>query len=110
MSVASIVVAPFTGGMSLAYVATKVTSKVTVKKGTKYLVRKVVKRALNRGIYKARKVRKVIDNTIGIRSRNNIGKFLDKSSNIIGDSNNALVIGGSLLYLNDIEPKTICKE
>ena len=114
-TVASIGLAPFTGGVSLSYVAIAVAKKATKeagKTGIRYLRRKIAlqsRKLINKSIRKVRVVRKSIDNKIGISNRNNIGKIADKIDDVLSI---AAIAGSASFFYNSssLEIKQICQE
>jgi len=112
VTVASIALVPFTGGVSLSYVSIAVAKKATQKagkKGFKYFSKKIAlksRRLMNKSIRKVRVINKNIDNKITINHRNNIGRV----SNITDNSINILS-GSSSLFLNSssLKIKQICQ-
>jgi len=122
--VIAIVSAPFTGGVSLSYVAISA-SKKAVKKGAKKGFSKMIKKVLlksrkivNKGIRKVRVVRKTFNGGVaGVRNVKKAGKAIDKTEGLVEKINDGLeisaVAGLSLyLYLNSSKQsvKYICEE
>lgn len=107
LTVVAFIGAPFTGGVSLSYVALKTAGKMASKKGAKYLAKKI----LNKGIRKARVVRKGIDKKIGIKSRNLVGKGVENTADNVGYVSFAISMGTALFFMNnDIKIEKICEE
>lgn len=111
-TVGSVVLAPFTGGMSLGYFATRVATKVAIKQATKSVIQKNflhARKTLNKGIRKARVVRKNIDLKIGIKNRDKIGTYSDYVDNGLSS---LVVLGRASIFFNsnNLEEKTICQE
>jgi hypothetical protein len=114
-TVASIAIVPFTGGVSLSYVAVAMARKATKeagKKGFKYLRKKILlqsKKVLNKSIRKVRVTRKNIDNKIGVQNQNNIEKIDDSIANTF----NLLTVAKSASIFFDsssLNIKQICQE
>lgn len=104
LTVASLVSAPFTGGISLSYLAIKQAGKMATKRGAKYLAKKI----LNKGIRKVRVVRKGIDNKIGVQGRNMIRKSIKALKKV--EKELSKYIEDSLLLSSNIKIKDICEE
>jgi len=122
--VIAIVSAPFTGGVSLSYVAISAAKKVakkSAKKGFNAMMKKVVlksRKVVNKGIRKVRVVRKTLNGGVaGVKNVKKAGKSIDKTENVVGNINSVVqistVAGSSLyLYLNnsEISINQICEE
>ncbi len=126
MTVVTIVAAPFTGEISLSYVAMKTAGKYSAKRGFKYMMKKTIvksKRLLNNGIKNVQKIelglykkmgatnmKYAIDKKIGAVARKKIGKVIEGTDNTVAVLSIAGI--GALVFLGsqDLEAKTICKE
>jgi len=115
-TVSSVVLAPFTGGVSLSYVAivaAKKATQVAAKKSFKHFRQKIEfnsRKLMNKSIRKSRVVRKSIDSKIGVSNRNNIGKVMDATGDVLTVS--SIVGSAALIFFNTnaLELKQICQE
>ena len=116
LTVAAIVAAPFTGGVSLSYVAVKQSGKIAAKKSIKYYAKKLAlksRKLLNKTIYKARKVRKALKKPlVGKNPNTSMGHIIDKAEDKFSTFTIGAMIGGMLFLAipNDLEAKQICEE
>ncbi len=118
LTLASVVVAPVTGGASLAYLAIAAEKKAgtfIVKKGVKVFMKKkgikmMMKKGANKAIGQARKVRQGLYKNIGEERVKNAYKNLDKVADRVGNFTLAATVGGLLIFDKDYQPKTICEE
>jgi len=116
LTVAAIIAAPFTGGVSLSYVATKEAGKIAAKKGIKYYAKKLAlksRKLMNKGIYKARKIRNILKKpSIGTNPKSSLGHMLDKAEDKFSTFTIGAMVGGMLFLAmpNDLEAKQICEE
>lgn len=121
--VVAIISAPFTGGVSLSYVAisaTKKAVKMGAKNGFKAMTKKVAlksRKIVNKGIRKVRQGRKILNGGIaGVKNIKKVGTAINKIENIVGKTSNAikLSVGGTALYLylnsSELSVKEICEE
>lgn len=115
-TVSSVVLAPFTGGASLSYVAivaAKKATQVASKKSFKHFRQKIElnsRKLMNKSIRKSRVIRKSIDSKIGVSTRNNIGKVMDATGDVLTVS--SIVGSAALIFFNTnaLELKQICQE
>ena len=117
---ASIGLAPFTGGMSLSYLATKTvgkqTGKYAVKKGLKYYSKKIFRGTMklaNKSIRHIRVARGTVFKSFGEKSSRNFGIHLDRSSSHLDNIMIGMTLGalGASYFVipRSIEAKDICK-
>ena len=116
LMVAALAAAPFTAGMSLSYVAVKQAGKTAAKKGIKYYAKKLAlksRKLLNKGIYKARKVRKSLNNPLyKNKMESSLGNILKNQDDKFSTFTIGAMVGGMLFLAvpNDLEAKQICTE
>ncbi len=115
LTVAAIVAVPFTGGISLGYVALKKGATVGAKKGIKLYAKKLAlksRKLLNKSISLARKSRSALHNGIGKKATSSLGKGLGKAEDSFSTFALSAMVGGALFLAipNDLEAKQICEE
>ena len=116
LTVASIAAAPFTGGISLSYVAIKQASKMAAKKGVKYYAKKLAlksRKFVNKAIRKARVGRKGLEKVLGGKKKLvSLGDTINKVEDKFSTFTISAMVGGMLFLAipNDLEAKQICQE
>jgi len=106
----AVIAAPFTGGVSLSYIAVKQTGKIAAKKGMKYYAKKLSVKLVNKSIRFARHGRKSLFKNLGEKNTRVFGKGLDKVDNI---KENFIFGAGAVGYFampTNIEAKDICQK
>jgi len=115
LTAGAFILAPFTGGVSLSYVAIKQSAKIGTKKGIKYYSKKLAlksRKLLNKSIYKARKFRKVIRKPLSNRYQNTTAEhMINRADELFSPLVIGATIGGALFFIpKNLEAKQICKE
>jgi len=115
---AAIIAAPFTGGLSLGYIALetagKQAGKTVAKKGILFYAKKISIKLANKSIKYARKVRKPIFNTLGEKNTRMFGKGLNKLDEMKDTFVFGTVAAGAtaayFVMPSKIQAKDICQE
>jgi len=116
----AIIAAPFTGGLSLGYIALetagKQAGKTVAKKGIVFYAKKISIKLANKSIKYARKIRKPIFNTFGEKSTRVFGKSLNKldDMNIVDNFQLGTVAAGAtaayFVMPSKMQAKDICQK